>query len=71
MGGVNISNIVDVFLGRSKKGKSSHDDDYGHGQEKGGPSTYVEGKKVKKVFWPPPASLDHPGSLKMISTRLR
>ena len=43
-GRVNISNILPVFPGRSKKGKSSHDDKYGHGQKKRRPSTYVVGK---------------------------
>ena len=28
----------------SKKGKSNHDDEYSHGQEKRTPSTYVEGE---------------------------
>ena len=31
--------------GVSQKGKSSHDDEYGHGQEKRRPSPYVEGKR--------------------------
>ena len=29
--------------GKGKKEKSNHDDECGHGQEKGRPSTYVEG----------------------------
>ena len=46
MGRENISNIVAVFPAESKKWKSSHDDDFGHGQEKTIPSTYVEGKNI-------------------------
>ena len=30
--------------GGPKKTKSSNDDEHGHGQEKRGPSTYVDGK---------------------------
>ena len=41
---MDISNIVAVFPEGSEKGKSSHDDVYGHGQEKRRPSTDVEGK---------------------------
>ena len=43
---MNISNIVAVFTGGSKKGEASHDGEYGHGQEKRKPSTYVEGKTL-------------------------
>ena len=40
-----ISRSAAVFPVGSKKGESSHDDEYGHGQEKRRPSTYVEGMK--------------------------
>ena len=45
--GVNISNIVDVFPGEGK-GELSHDNEYGHGQEKRRPSTHVEGQNNKQ-----------------------
>ena len=43
-GGVNFSNIAAVFPGESEKGKSIHDDEYDHGQEKSRSPTYVEGE---------------------------
>ena len=39
-----MSLAVAVFPAGSKKEKSSHDDEYGDGQEKRKPSTYVAGK---------------------------
>ena len=42
--GGNISNLVAFFPRGFKKWKSSHDDEYGHGQKKRRASAYVEGK---------------------------
>ena len=51
---MNISNIVAVFPGGFPKGKSSHDDEYGHCQEKRRPSTYVgEKKSILEITFPP------------------
>ena len=53
-GEVVISVAAAIFPGETQKGKSSHDIEYGHGQEKRRPSTYVDwGKlttKTKQVF---------------------
>ena len=46
---VDISPATAVFPGGSKKGKSSHDIEYGHGQEKRRPSTFVEGKQINNL----------------------
>ena len=43
-----MSPAVAVFPRGFKKKKSSHDEEYGHGQEKRRPSTYVGQKKRQR-----------------------
>ena len=50
-GGGGISPAVTVFQGGSKKGKPSHEAQYGHGQKARRPSTYVEGRILFCPCW--------------------